>query len=203
MSASRPLRDDPLAGFSVDRSRDAPPWRQIASHVHEAVVSGRLPYGLVLPAERAIARRLGVGRNTVRAGPLGAGRHWPPGAPRRAWHGRHLRCRHRGVGQTDGIPWHALPTAVPPASPEPESAEISDLRREAARLGCKRTRSTRCSATIAKIAPLIAPRREPGAWSCSAPPWAGSDRQLGFVDLEVREQRVDPSRDLRGLRRRS
>ena len=52
MSASCPLHDDPLAGFSVDPSGDAPPWRQIASHVHDAVVSGRLPHpaGLSRPA---------------------------------------------------------------------------------------------------------------------------------------------------------
>ena len=136
MSDSGPPSVDPLADFSVDRSGDAPPWRQIASHVHDAVVSGRLPHGFVLPAERALAERLGVSRNTVAralseladTGLL----------ERRVGRGTIVAFDAviGGAGPTGGIPWLALLTAVPPATPEPEleSAALSDLRLEAARL---------------------------------------------------------------------
>jgi len=98
---------DPLAGFSVDRSSPAPPWRQIATYVHDAVISGRLPYGMVLPAERGLAKRLGVSRNTLArtlseladTGLL----------ERRVGYGTVVAfdAATWQVGATDGIPWHA------------------------------------------------------------------------------------------------
>ena len=127
---------DPLAGLAIDRSIDAPPWRQIATYVHDAVVSGELRHGLVLPAERAMARRLGVSRNTVaralsELADTGLLERW-------VGHGTVVSfdVTSGAAGPTDGIPWLALLTALPPASAEPpaESAAVRRLQAEAARL---------------------------------------------------------------------
>jgi len=44
---------------------DSPLGAQVRDRLREAIVFGRLPRGLRLPASRDLARRLGVSRNTV------------------------------------------------------------------------------------------------------------------------------------------
>ena len=46
MSDSGPATLDSPAGFAIDRSVETPLWRQIATYVHDAVISGRLPHGM-------------------------------------------------------------------------------------------------------------------------------------------------------------
>lgn len=141
MSDGGSASGDPLAGLRVERSSPVPPWRQIATYVHDAVISGRLPHGMVLPAERGLAKELGVSRSTVAralseladTGLL----------ERRVGYGTVVAFDTATwqVGATDGIPWQALLTALAPAplrdeaeSERPDGAG-SRLWAEAARLG--------------------------------------------------------------------
>jgi GntR family transcriptional regulator/MocR family aminotransferase len=51
--------------FSVDRRRDEPLSLQIVRQLQDAIERGRVPAHAVLPSSRALARALGVSRNTV------------------------------------------------------------------------------------------------------------------------------------------
>ena len=51
--------------FSIDRRRDEPLALQIARQLQNAIARGRVPRGATLPSSRALARALGVSRNTV------------------------------------------------------------------------------------------------------------------------------------------
>lgn len=78
--------------FSIDRRRDEPLILQIVRQLRNAIERGRVPRGATLPSSRALARALGVSRNTVltaydelKAGGLiigrrGAGMRVGPGA---------------------------------------------------------------------------------------------------------------------------
>ena len=50
---------------TLDRRPDAPLHRQLYDGVRAAVLAGRLPRGVRLPATRALAAQLAVSRNTV------------------------------------------------------------------------------------------------------------------------------------------
>src|SRR5664279_541284 len=50
----------------VDRSEDAPPFRQIAAHLREAIRRGDLTPGDRLPSESELIEHYGVARMTVR-----------------------------------------------------------------------------------------------------------------------------------------
>ena len=103
----------PFHHLEVARSGDEPPYRQIARFVHDAVVRGDLPPGMVLPAERDLARQLGVGRATVARAlsELAAtgllerrvGRGTMVAFDLETWR----------AGPTAGIPWGALLNALP------------------------------------------------------------------------------------------
>jgi len=53
--------------WKPDRQAKLPLYRQIAKRLEEQIVSGELPPGTPLPAERTLARRYGVNRGTVSA----------------------------------------------------------------------------------------------------------------------------------------
>jgi GntR family transcriptional regulator/MocR family aminotransferase len=53
--------------FAVDRSRPEPLVDQVIRLLREAIDTGRLAHGTRLPSTRALAKRLGVSRNTVLA----------------------------------------------------------------------------------------------------------------------------------------
>ncbi len=55
----------PLSTFQVDRNSADPMHRQIYHFLLRAIVQGELLDGSPLPSTRALARRLGVSRNTV------------------------------------------------------------------------------------------------------------------------------------------
>lgn len=55
-----------LTGQSpIDRDRDEPLTLQIVRYLQNAIERGGVPRGAVLPSSRALARALGVSRNTV------------------------------------------------------------------------------------------------------------------------------------------
>ncbi len=54
-------------GFTIDRSSDAPLWRQVFQSVADLVDSGVLTAGDVLPSVRSLASQLGVSPDTVKA----------------------------------------------------------------------------------------------------------------------------------------
>lgn len=101
---------------TIDRSGGQPPYRQIAQLVHDAVVHGELRTGTKLPAERELARLLGVGRATVaralsELGDTGL-------LERRVGHGTVVAfdAATWRAGPTPGIPWGALLTTFEPSS---------------------------------------------------------------------------------------
>lgn len=51
--------------ISINRNNDTPIYIQIKNSIKEKIISGRLPTGLKLPPERAVAEELDVSRNTV------------------------------------------------------------------------------------------------------------------------------------------
>ncbi len=51
--------------FSIDRRRDEPLVLQILRQLQNAIETGRVSRGARLPSSRALARTLGVSRNTV------------------------------------------------------------------------------------------------------------------------------------------
>ena len=51
--------------FSIDRRRNEPLALQIVRQLQEAIACGREPGRAALPSSRALARALGVSRNTV------------------------------------------------------------------------------------------------------------------------------------------
>ena len=51
--------------ITINRNNDTPVYIQIKNSIRQKIISGRLPNGLKLPAERTIAKELGVSRNTV------------------------------------------------------------------------------------------------------------------------------------------
>jgi DNA-binding transcriptional regulator YhcF (GntR family) len=51
--------------LSIDRRRDEPLVLQILRQLQNAIETGRVPRGARLPSSRALARALGVSRNTV------------------------------------------------------------------------------------------------------------------------------------------
>ena len=55
-----------LAGqLAIDRARDEPLWLQIVGQLERAIQRGNLDRRATLPSSRALARTLGVSRNTV------------------------------------------------------------------------------------------------------------------------------------------
>src|SRR5262245_66099083 len=60
----RAARLDPIP-LHLDRRAAAPLWRQLSLAIRFAIATGRLPRGARLPSTRALARQLGVSRNTV------------------------------------------------------------------------------------------------------------------------------------------
>jgi hypothetical protein len=102
-----------FAQLEVARGGAEPPYQQIARFVHDAVVRGDLPPGTMLPAERDLARQLGVGRATVARAlsELAAtglldrrvGRGTLVAFDLETWR----------AGPTAGIPWGALLNALP------------------------------------------------------------------------------------------
>lgn len=50
----------------IDRADDKPPYRQIATMLREAIISGQLEAGARLPSEAALIEHFGVARMTVR-----------------------------------------------------------------------------------------------------------------------------------------
>lgn len=52
-------------GFRVDRDSSDPLHRQLSDFLRRAIVAGQLPAAARLPSTRALARILGVSRNTV------------------------------------------------------------------------------------------------------------------------------------------
>ena len=57
---------EPLAmQLAIRRDSDTPTYRQIESQIRSLILEGRLPAGARLPAERVLARHLGVNRTTV------------------------------------------------------------------------------------------------------------------------------------------
>jgi DNA-binding transcriptional MocR family regulator len=53
--------------WKPDKQADLPVYKQIVKRLEEQIVSGELPPGTTLPAERVLARRYGVNRGTVSA----------------------------------------------------------------------------------------------------------------------------------------
>ena len=51
--------------FSIDRQRDEPLAVQLVRQIRRAIALGQVPAGTALPSSRALARALGVSRNTV------------------------------------------------------------------------------------------------------------------------------------------
>ena len=51
--------------FAIDRGRSEPLFLQIVRQLQDAIGSGQLPAGALLPSSRALARTLRVSRNTV------------------------------------------------------------------------------------------------------------------------------------------
>ena len=51
--------------FAVDRTRTEPLWLQIVRQLQRAIERGSVTRGATLPSSRALARALGVSRNTV------------------------------------------------------------------------------------------------------------------------------------------
>lgn len=51
--------------LSIDRRRDEPLILQIVRQLRNAIEHGRMPRGATLPSSRALARTLGISRNTV------------------------------------------------------------------------------------------------------------------------------------------
>jgi len=104
-----------LDHFILDRGSREPPYRQIARYVHDAVVTGDLPAGTRLPAERGFARRLGVSRATVARAlnELAA----TGLLERRVGHGTLVAFNRQSwhAGPTAGMPWGAILTALAPA----------------------------------------------------------------------------------------
>ena len=67
-AAQRPNPDDRPSLMSLVRLRDdtaMPLYQQVEERIHDLIVSGLLPPGSVLPAERQLAESLGVSRVTV------------------------------------------------------------------------------------------------------------------------------------------
>lgn len=54
-----------MAAITLDRRADMPMYRQLYFAIRDAILDGRLPPGLRLPASRALAKELAVARNTV------------------------------------------------------------------------------------------------------------------------------------------
>jgi GntR family transcriptional regulator/MocR family aminotransferase len=54
-----------LASFSFDHTSSVPIYKQIGREMRQAIISGRLPGGVRLPASRVLANELGVSRNTI------------------------------------------------------------------------------------------------------------------------------------------
>ena len=46
--------------ITINRNNDTPVYIQIKNSIRQKIISGRLPNGLKLPAERTIAKELGV-----------------------------------------------------------------------------------------------------------------------------------------------
>jgi GntR family transcriptional regulator/MocR family aminotransferase len=57
----------PFDNVAVDRSSKVPVQRQLYVTIRSDILTGRLPSGFALPPTRSLARRLGIGRNTVLA----------------------------------------------------------------------------------------------------------------------------------------
>ncbi|MBX6323362.1 MAG: GntR family transcriptional regulator, partial [Rhodospirillaceae bacterium] len=57
----------PLLALALDRQAGAPLNRQLYDGVRAAILTGRLAPGAALPSSRALARDLGIARNTVLA----------------------------------------------------------------------------------------------------------------------------------------
>jgi GntR family transcriptional regulator/MocR family aminotransferase len=55
----------PLLEIRLEPRAASPLQRQLYRRLRETIVLGRLPRGLRLPPSRALARRLGISRNTV------------------------------------------------------------------------------------------------------------------------------------------
>ena len=51
--------------ITIDRNSSTPIYQQIVLQIREAIVSGSLPKGFILPPERRLAKALGVNRSTV------------------------------------------------------------------------------------------------------------------------------------------
>ena len=120
-----------FAPGAIDRASDAPPYRQIAQLVHDAVVEGRLRTGTRLPAERELASLLGVGRATVaralaELGDTGL-------LERRVGSGTVVAFDPATweAGPTPAIPWGALLTALAPDAPR-RSPDLEHRRAAAA-----------------------------------------------------------------------
>lgn len=104
---------------AIERVGEESPYHQIVRLVHDAVVDGRLRTGTKLPAERELARLLGVGRATVaraltELGDTGL-------LERRVGYGTVVAfdAATWRAGPTPGIPWGALLTAFVPPSAHP------------------------------------------------------------------------------------
>jgi GntR family transcriptional regulator/MocR family aminotransferase len=55
----------PLLEIRLEAGATSPLQRQLYQRLREIIVLGRLPRGMRLPPSRALARRLGISRNTV------------------------------------------------------------------------------------------------------------------------------------------
>ena len=61
----KPRFSDAIPKLTVDRTSDVVLYRQIYDHLRRAIGDGQLRHAARLPSTRALAKRLGVSRNTV------------------------------------------------------------------------------------------------------------------------------------------
>ena len=116
-----------FANAVIARGHLEPPYRQIASLVHDAVIDGLLENGCVLPPERAIATQLGVSRATVARALSSLAATGL--LERRVGHGTVVAFDLESwrVGPTGGIPWGAMLTTLPTTSKRPRTPH-ADIR---------------------------------------------------------------------------
>jgi GntR family transcriptional regulator/MocR family aminotransferase len=65
MPERRPAPRSPLELFAVSPESPAPIYRQLFAEIREAIMTGKLGPGTLLPSTRALARQIGVARGTV------------------------------------------------------------------------------------------------------------------------------------------
>ncbi|MDR3073591.1 MAG: PLP-dependent aminotransferase family protein [Deltaproteobacteria bacterium] len=110
-----------------------PVYRRIIRHVEDAVASGRLAPGERLPAERTLARLLGVNRSTIIRALEDLGDRGI--LLRRRGSGTYVNKEKWGVQSYARLNWQTPPALLPAGKAGPFHREAAVLREEAARTG--------------------------------------------------------------------